>query len=210
VRSDPIRDAARAVRAGELIVLPTDTVYGLGGRPDVREATARVFEAKRRPRGLELPVLCPTQIQAHDIASFDDRADALARGCWPGALTLVLRRTDASRGWELGGDPETVGVRIPSHPLATAVLALTGPMAVTSANLSGDPPLNTCDELLATFQDRVAVYLCADEPLQGRASTVLDLAHGPARVLRDGDIDRATISRMMPSGSPLLDSRPSS
>jgi L-threonylcarbamoyladenylate synthase len=210
VRSDPIRDAADAVRGGALIVLPSDTVYGIGSRPDDPAATARVFEAKQRSRDLELPVLCATEAQARRIASFDARADALAHACWPGGLTLVLARARASRGWELGGDPETVGLRVPSHPLARAVLSITGPMAVTSANRSGSPPVGTCDELVATFGDQVAVYLCAPEPLTGVASTVLDLAHGPASIIRYGSVERATIRGTLPPGIPLLDSRPSS
>jgi L-threonylcarbamoyladenylate synthase len=209
VKSDPIRDAAAAVRAGRLIVVPTDTVYGLASRPDDPAATARIFEAKSRPRDLELPVLCADEAQARDVASFDPRADALAHSCWPGRLTLVLPRTDSTRGWDLGGDPETVGVRVPSHPLVLAILTLTGPLAVTSANRSGQPPGEACDDLVAVFGELVDMYLCADDPLRGSPSTVVDLAHGIATVIRDGAIDRDQIRRLLPPGDSLLDSRPS-
>ena len=208
-RRDPVAEAADATRAGRLIVLPTDTVYGLGTRPDDPVATARLFEAKARPHGLELPILAATAAEARTLARFDARADRLAGACWPGALTVVLPRTEASGGWELGGDPATVGVRVPHHPLALAVLAATGPLAVTSANRSGAPPARTCDELQAAFGDAVEVYLCQDEPLEGLASSVVDLAHGPARLLRAGSVASEVIERFLPGEGPLLDSRPS-
>ena len=208
-RRDPVAEAADAARAGRLIVLPTDTVYGIGTRPDDPVATARLFEAKARPRGLELPILAATAAEARTLARFDARADRVAGACWPGALTLVLPRTEASAGWELGGDPATVGVRVPHHPLALAVLAATGPLAVTSANRSGAPPARTCDELQAAFGDAVDVYLCQDEPLEGLASSVVDLAHGPARLLRAGSVASEVIERLLPGEGPLLDSRPS-
>lgn len=186
--SDPVREAVRAAMSGRPIVIPTDTVYGLGTRPDDPAATARLFEAKGRPHELELPVLAPGVAAARAIAAFDDRAEALALRFWAGPLTLVLPRTPASAGWDLGGDPETIGVRVPHHPLALAVLARTGPLAVTSANRSGRPTPSTCEELHAVFGDAVAVYLCEDAPLAGRPSTVVDLAHGRLRVLRRGGV----------------------
>lgn len=184
--NDPIEDAAAAALAGDLIVMPTDTVYGIGTRPDDPAATARLFEAKGRPRHLELPVLVPSAAAARYVAAFDERAEVLIGRLWPGPLTLVLPRTDASRPWELGGDPATIGLRMPHHPLALAVLSRTGPLAVSSANRSGGPTPEECDGLERTFGDVVAVYLCQDEPLAGRPSTVLDLSHGEPRILRAG------------------------
>ncbi len=204
-----IEDAAEALRGGELVVLPTDTVYGLAARPDDPVATARIFDAKRRPRGLSLPILVPSLEAARAVARFDDRADRVASALWPGALTLILPRTEATRAWELGADADSIGVRVPRHPLALALLELTGPLAVTSANLSGEPPARTCDELHAAFGDQVAVYLCRDDESQGVASTVLDLAHGDARLLRSGALDADEIAQLMGPGVPLLDSPPS-
>jgi L-threonylcarbamoyladenylate synthase len=126
-------------------------------------------------------------------------------GSWPGALTVVLRRTRGAAGWDLGGDPATVGVRVPRHPLALALLSETGPLAVTSANRSGEPPATTCDELHVIFADRVAVYLCEERALEGSASTVVDLAHGPATILRAGTVPAAAIAELL-GGEPLLDS----
>lgn len=173
-------------------MLPTDTVYGIGTRPNDPRATARLFDAKGRPRDLELPVLVPSTAAARDIAVFDERAEALALRFWAGPLTIVLRRTEASRAWELGGDPGTIGVRMPHHPMALAVLALTGPLAVTSANRSGEPTPSTCEGVVGVFGDLVEMYLCADEPLEGSPSTVVDLSQGEPRIVRRGTIDPET------------------
>jgi L-threonylcarbamoyladenylate synthase len=206
---DPLRDAAAAARRGELIVFPTDTMYGIGTRPEDPTSTAKVFEAKRRARDLELPVLVASVADARAVAGFDQRAERLAGALWPGPLTLVLPRGAEAAEWDLGGDPATVGVRIPHHPLALALLATTGPLAVTSANLSGRPPAGTCEELHALFGEAVAVYLCQEAPLDGIASTVLDLAHGRARIIRDGSVSRDALVELLPGESSLLDSRPS-
>lgn len=192
-----VEEAAAAAHHGALIVLPTDTVYGIGTRPDDPEATARLFVAKERPPDLTLPVLVAAPGDARHLAVFDARADRLADALWPGPLTLVLPRTSDSAPWNLGGDPATIGVRVPAHPLALAVLAAAGPLAVTSANRSGEPPARTCDELVATFGDLVRVYLCEEAPLEGEASTVVDLAHGEPRVLRAGGVEPATLSQLL-------------
>lgn len=186
---DAIEQAAAAAHAGRLIVIPTDTVYGIGTRPDDPAATARLFQAKGRPRAMELPVLVPSTAAARRIAVFDERAEMLAIRFWAGPLTIVLSRTEVSRPWDLGGDPATIGVRMPHHPLALAVLARTGPLAVSSANRSGQPTPSTCEELQAVFGDVVDVYLCASEALDGTASTVVDLSRGPPEVIREGAID---------------------
>jgi L-threonylcarbamoyladenylate synthase len=195
VTGSVVEEAVAAARRGGLVVLPTDTVYGVGTRPDDPEATARLFAAKERPVGLTLPVLAASLDDARRVGVFDRRAEALAEGCWPGAVTLVL-----------GGDRATVGVRIPAHLLALEVLRATGPLAVTSANRSGEPPATTCEQLLAVFGDQVDVYLCEERPLQGVASTVLDLAHGEPRLLRRGDADPGRLAGLMGWEGPLLDS----
>lgn len=186
--SDPVGDAVAALRRGGLVVLPTDTVHGIAARPDDPDATSRLFAAKARPRDLELPVLVADLATAERIAEVDDRARTLAARHWPGPLTLVLPRRAASAAWDLGGDPTTVGIRVPRHPLALAVLAVAGPLAVTSANRSGEPTPADCDAIAAVFGDAVDVYLCDAGPLGGLPSTVLDLAHGAPRVLREGGI----------------------
>ena len=189
----PVDEAIAAIRRGSLVVIPTDTVYGLGTRPDDPAATARIFEVKGRPRDLTLPVLVPDEQHARGIASFDERAERLVAAFWPGSLTIVLPRTIGSASWDLGGDPGTVGVRVPGHRLARSVLAGSGPMAVTSANRSGEPPCTTGEQLVAAFGDTVAIYLCDEVPLDGVASTVVDLAHGELKVLRQGSLQAERI-----------------
>lgn len=191
--SDPVGEAAAAALAGRLIVFPTDTVYGIGTRPDDPAATAALFEAKGRPRDLSIAVLVPSVASAREVAAFDARAEALAALFWPGPLTLVRPRTGASRGWGLGGDARTIGVRVPHHPLALAVLAITGPLAVSSANRTGEPTPSDCDGLARAFGARVAVYLCQDQPLEGAASTVVELTDGELRILRTGSIGEAEL-----------------
>jgi L-threonylcarbamoyladenylate synthase len=191
----PVDEAIAASRGGQLIAFPTDTVYGIGARPDDPAATDRLFAAKHRPRGLTLPVLVGSHAEARAIARFDRRADRVAHACWPGALTLVLPRTARSRGWALGGDRGSIGVRVPDHPLVRALLEA-GPLATSSANRSGEPPAATCDELLEVFGDAVQVYLCQAERLVGVASTVVSLLGPQAEILRAGDLDADLIQRL--------------
>jgi L-threonylcarbamoyladenylate synthase len=191
--TDQALDAAqRTVEAGGLVVMPTDTVYGVAGRPDVRAATDRIFDAKRRPRDLTLPVLVPDRAAAESVATFDDRARALAERFWPGGLTLVLSRAPAAAGWDLGHEAATVGVRIPAHDVPLAVLERTGPLAVTSANRSGDPTSPDCVGVQAALGEAVAVYLCAG-PCAGKPSTVVDLTGAEPLIRRDGAVDAARI-----------------
>ena len=168
--SDPVADAVAALRAGSLVVFPTDTVYGIAAHPGRPGATERLFAAKGRPRDLELPVLAPDLAGARAVADLDPRGERLAVRFWPGALTLVAPRASGSAGWDLGGDPTTVGVRVPRHPLALAVLAVTGPLAVTSANRSGEPTPADGEDVVAVFGEAVDVYL-------DRKSTRLNSSH---------------------------------
>ena len=192
---DPLGDAVTAARRGELVVFPTDTVYGVAARPDDPAATARVFEAKHRPSDLTLPILVASIEDARAVARLDDRAERLAAALWPGALTIVVARTPRSLDWDLGGDPGSIGIRIPDHRLARALL-VAGPLATTSANRSGEAPATTCEELHEVFGDVVAVYLCDEQPLIGHASTVVSLVGPAPAILRAGDIDPAMVERL--------------
>jgi L-threonylcarbamoyladenylate synthase len=192
---DPVAQAIAATRRGELVVFPTDTVYGIAAAPDDAAATQRLFDAKRRPHDLTLPVLVGSLADARDVGILDDRAERLAAALWPGPLTLVVPRTPRSRPWQLGGDAASVGIRIPDHRLARAVLAA-GPLATTSANRSGVPPATTCAELHAAFGDDVALYLCDEEPLVGRASTVVSLLGPEPVIVRVGDVDADVVARL--------------
>jgi L-threonylcarbamoyladenylate synthase len=189
----PIEEAARAALDGKLVVVPTDTVYGIGTRPDDPDATARLVEAKRRPEHLELPVLVASLEAAERIGVIDDRARALTRELWPGALTVVIPRRKESSRWALGGNERTIGVRMPGHPVALALLRRAGALAVTSANISGQPTPTTCEALHSVFGATVEIYLCEKEALTGRASTVVDVSGTVITILREGEIPASIV-----------------
>jgi L-threonylcarbamoyladenylate synthase len=182
-----VRDAAAALDRGELAVIPTDTVYGLAARPDLRGATAKVFEVKQRPRDLTLPVLVASVAEAGAVSLMDARARALAGRYWPGPLTIVLPRANRARAWDLGEERDTVGIRLPGHPLALSLLRVTGPLAVTSANPSGRPTPPGCEGVRDALGEAVAVYLCAGR-CDGDPSTVIDLSGAEARITRSGAV----------------------
>ena len=183
--------ATGALAEGRLVVLPTETVYGIACRPDDPSATARVFAAKRRPVGLNLPVLVPSTEMGWEVAVPDERAARLARAFWPGPLTMVLPRTGRSREWELGRERDSVAVRVPDLGLALALLAMAGPLATTSANFSGRPPISDPDGLATTFGNSVEVLLVVAssiDPPRERPSTVVDLTGDTMRILREGSV----------------------
>lgn len=189
--------AAEALARGELVVLPTETVYGLAARPDLPEATARVFEAKRRPRVLSLPVLAADATTAWTVARRTPIADALAAAFWPGPLTLVLPRADTARSWQLGEEAESVAVRVPDHRLSQALLHRAGPLATTSANPSGEEPLATTEDLVEAFAGHATVFLVlarGAQPPTGRASTVVDARGDEVAVLRRGALDEGAVA----------------
>jgi L-threonylcarbamoyladenylate synthase len=186
---DPALDlAAEALSLGELVVVPTDTVYGVAARPDLPGATERLFEAKQRPWHLTLPVLVAGTGDARRIAWMDVAADKLAARFWPGALTMVLPRTEVSMPWELGEARDTVGVRVPANEMVMELLARTGPLAVTSANRSGDPTPSDCAGVRVVLGDAVSVYLCTGVLDSDLPSTVVDLTGPEHQVLREGVI----------------------
>ena len=195
-----VERAADAALRGELVVIPTDTVYGIGSRPDDDAATDRIFEAKQRPRDLELPVLAPSLESADEVGRIEGAARLLAERFWPGPLTLVVGRRSSSRSWQLGGNPETIGLRVPNDQTALAVLVRTGPLAVTSANRSGEPTPATCEEVVEVFGDLVSVTLCADAELSGAASTVVDCTNVPPVVLRQGGVSVAEVEATFSNG----------
>jgi L-threonylcarbamoyladenylate synthase len=199
--------ASEALADGLLVVIPTETVYGIACRPDLPEATERLFKAKRRTHDLSLPVLSPSGDTAWEVAEPNEAAAALARAFWPGPLTLVLPRSDRSKPWSLGGSSDTIAVRVPNHPLCLELMNRTGqtrnethfesgPIAATSANLSGQAPLSTRTELVEAFGDGVAVYLMLGPgapPPGGAASTVVDLTSESPRLLREGPLSEDAI-----------------
>jgi L-threonylcarbamoyladenylate synthase len=191
--------AAEAIDSGLLVVMPTETVYGILCKPDDPQATRRLFEAKHRPTGLNLPVLASTTDVAWEIGEPADVGRRLAQAFWPGPLTMVLGRTERSSPWWLGDRSDSIGVRVPDHPLSLELLVRSGPLAATSANLSGQPTSDDAAELVRTFSEAVAVLVVlapGATPGSGSASTVVDLTSGPMRLLREGAIGAAQVLRV--------------
>jgi len=201
--SDPaaLRRAAEALAAGEVVALPTDTVYGLAADPTNRDAVAALFELKGRPDRVPLPILVDGVDQAQSVAVFGDDADALAERFWPGPLTMVL---DLAAGVVLhlggtgtGGDDleagssGNVGVRCPDHKMLRALCTASGPLAVSSANRHGEPPCTSAVQVLSTFDrssDKSLPLVIDGGRCDGVVSTVLDLSGTEPRCLRHGAV----------------------
>lgn len=198
------RAARQALGRGELVVLPTDTVYGVAADAFTPEAVDRLLEAKGRGRQSPPPVLiADTATLSALAAEVFEPVRALAEAFWPGALTIVLS-ANPGLSWDLGETGGTVALRIPSHPLTLELLRETGPLAVSSANSTGEPPAKSIAQAQAMLGDSVAVYLDAGESEgDGTASTIIDATAltdegGVLRVLRDGGISREAIAEVLP------------
>jgi L-threonylcarbamoyladenylate synthase len=180
--------ATSSVGRGELVVLPTDTVYGLGTDAFNADAVAALLEAKGRGRDMPVPVLVGSPRTLDGIATdLSDDARKLVEGFWPGGLTLVAW-VSPSLQWDLGDTGGTVAVRMPLHPVALELLAATGPMAVSSANRSGSPPATTADEAIEQLGESVSIYLDGGPSGTAVPSTIVDVTGSTVRVLREGDI----------------------
>ncbi len=180
--------AVAALLAGELVVFPTDTVYGIAAVATDAAAAAALFAAKLRPSHVALPVMVAETQQVQIIAQPTPRFWDLARRFWPGPLTLVLPKTPVLPDVVTAG-LSTVGVRIPDHAVALALLrAVAAPLAVTSANLSGQAPAIDASAALQQLRGRVACIIDDGPAPGGQPSTVLDLSQSPAVILRPGPI----------------------
>ncbi len=198
-RTTGARLAADAVQRGEVVVLPTDTVYGVGADAFDPGAVARVLAAKGRGRDMPPPVLVPHARTLDGLATqVPDDARELIAAFWPGPLTLVCRAQPSLR-WDLGDTGGTVALRMPLHRVALAVLELTGPLAVTSANRTGRPPATTCDEAVEQLGEAVSVYLDAGPSPAGLASTIVDVTGALPRVLRLGALSLERLRAVVPS-----------
>jgi len=189
-----IKQAAEALTAGDIVGVPTDTVYGLAADPFHTGASDRLFALKRRPRSVELPVLVASEEEALTLTiAVPAAARRLMASYWPGALTLVLpRRPDLNA--DLGDDDATVGLRCPGHPVPLALCNAVGPLATTSANRHGDQPATTASELASAFGAGVALILDAGV-CNRTASTVVDCTGQEPRLLREGQLPWAELAK---------------
>ncbi len=175
--------ALTALAHGLLIGLPTDTVYGIAADPGQEAAVRLLYAVKGREENKPIPILAASLVDARRFGLVPDEAAAH----WPGALTVVVPRTPQAPHWV--GDPvrDTVAIRVPAHPLALELLTRSGPLAVTSANKSGEPAARDDTAARAALGDAVALYLPGEAP-GGRESTVVDLTGFRAVVLRAGPV----------------------
>ncbi len=182
-------DLARdAVRRGELVVLPTDTVYGLGTDAFSPDAVRGLLTAKGRGRDMPVPVLVGSPRTLDGIATgLSAAARDLVEAFWPGGLTMVAA-VQPSLQWDLGETGGTVAVRMPLHPVALELLRATGPMAVSSANRSGQPPATTCDDAVEQLGESVSVYLDGGPSGDPVPSTIVDVTGEVPRLLRLGAV----------------------
>lgn len=197
-RVDAIKTAARSVQSGELVVLPTDTVYGLGADAFDAAAVADLLRVKGRGPDVPVPVLVGSWSTIDGLVSVvDARTRDLIEAFWPGGLTLVVRHAP-SLTWNLGEAKGTVAVRMPLHPVAIELLEQTGPMAVSSANRHGRPPAQTGEDAREQLGDDVAVYLEDGPAATGVASTIVDVTGGRPRILRVGAVDADDLREVVP------------
>ena len=197
-RERGIETAANAARRGDLVVLPTDTVYGLGCDAFSPAGVARLLAAKGRGRDMPVPVLVGSPDTVEGLAyGLSKAARDLVEAFWPGALTVVVRH-QPSLAWDLGDAHGTVALRMPLHPVAIELLTVVGPMAVSSANRSGSAPATTYAEAEAQLGDSVAVYLDAGTSGEAVPSTIVDVSGPVPRLLRLGAVDLDALRSVCP------------
>ena len=205
-REAAISAATMAVQRGELVVIPTDTVYGIAADAFDAAAVADLLEAKNRGRDMPPPVLVSAATTVDALATdLPGYARALIEEFWPGPLTLVCRQQPSLR-WDLGETRGTVAVRMPDHEVALAVLERTGPLAVSSANLTGRPAALDADAAEEMLGEEVSVIVDAGPVTGGEASTIIDVTGDQGRVLRRGALGLEQLNAVLePLGATLTD-----
>lgn len=196
-REAGIASAISALKGGRLVVMPTDTVYGIGADAFDSDAVAALLSAKGRGRDMPVPVLVGSWHTIQGLVySVPQTARELIRAFWPGALSLVVHQAPSLQ-WDLGDANGTVMLRMPLHPVAIELLREVGPMAVSSANISGRPAANTAAEARDQLGDLVEVYLEGGPAQQQAASTIVDLTGPHPRVLREGPVTIEAIAGVL-------------
>jgi len=179
--------AARAIKRGEIVGVPTDTVYGLAADPFDESALERLYDVKGRGSGKPIAILVASLEQGLLLGAMSDRALELADKHWPGAVTLVVPRLDTAPQWLGDTARRTIALRCPDHPVTLELLQTTGPLAVTSANASDGDPAGSADEAKVIFGEDILTYL-PGEAGGGSPSTLVDLTRPTEMVLRSGPI----------------------
>src|ERR1700742_333149 len=196
-RARGITSAAGALKGGRLIVMPTDTVYGIAADAFDSTAVAALLSAKERGRDMPVGVLVGSWHTIEGLVyTMPDGARELIRAFWPGALSLVVAQAPSLQ-WDLGDARGTVMLRMPLHPVAIELLREVGPMAVSSANVSGRPAAVNADEARSQLGDLVDVYLDAGPSEQQAASTIVDLPGATPRLRRAGPVSVERIAEVL-------------
>jgi L-threonylcarbamoyladenylate synthase len=205
-RAAAIEAASLAVQRGELVVLPTDTVYGIGADAFDPAAVRGLLLAKGRGREMPPPVLVSAATTLDALAvRVPGYARALVEAFWPGPLTLVCHQ-QSSLQWDLGDTRGTVAVRMPDHDVAREILERTGPLAVSSANKTGRPAATDADQAEEMLGDDVAVIVDDGRSPGGEASTIVDVTGPQGRLLRRGALGMWTLNSVLePLGAALTD-----
>ncbi|GAB2661759.1 L-threonylcarbamoyladenylate synthase [Prescottella soli] len=189
--------AKNALKAGRLVVLPTDTVYGLGADAFDGDAVASLLRAKGRGRDMPVPVLVGSWTTIDGLVySVRPQARELIKAFWPGGLSVVVQQAP-SLAWDLGDSRGTVMLRMPLHPVALELLREVGPMAVSSANISGRPAATTVDEARDQLGGAASVYLDGGPATHAVASTIVDLTADEPRILREGAVATAAVAEVL-------------
>jgi L-threonylcarbamoyladenylate synthase len=188
-------EAIAALERGEIVALPTDTVYGIAVSPKLPDGLQRLFAAKARPPDRSIARLVADREQAMSLAVFGAAAAALADAFWPGGLTLVLPCGDRAR--ELVGGAPTIGLRVPAHAAPRALARAVGALPTTSANRSGQPEAGNAQEIVDQLGDAVGLVLDAGPATGGPPSSVVDVTGASVRILRSGAVREEEIDRAL-------------
>jgi L-threonylcarbamoyladenylate synthase len=196
-RTRGIASAVGTLKAGRLVVMPTDTVYGIGADAFDSAAVSSLLAAKGRGRDMPVGVLVGSWHTIEGLVyAMPDGARDLIRAFWPGALSLVVTQAPSLQ-WDLGDARGTVMLRMPLHPVAIELLREVGPMAVSSANVSGQPAAVDAGEARRQLGDLVEIYLDAGRSEQQAASTIVDLTGPSPRILRPGPVSSERIAEVL-------------
>jgi tRNA threonylcarbamoyl adenosine modification protein (Sua5/YciO/YrdC/YwlC family) len=189
--------ALAAVKGGRLIVMPTDTVYGIGADAFDNDAVAALLATKHRGPDYPTPVVVGSWDTVTGLVrDADARMKALVEAFWPGGLTIVTHQAP-SLPWNLGDTRGTVALRMPLHPVAIELLQQTGPMALSSANVHGQPSALSAAQAREQLGDSVSVYLDGGPATIGTSSTIIDLSGHRPRILRQGAIEAARVAEVL-------------
>lgn len=196
-RAAGLSAARTALQSGELVVMPTDTLYGLGCDAFDSAAVDALLRAKGRGRDMPVPVLIGSWATIDGLVSVvTAQMRDLTRAFWPGALSLVVAQAP-SLAWDLGDAHGTVMLRMPLHPVALELLRAHGPMAVSSANVSGRPPAATMADARTQLGAAVSVYLDGGPSTHAVASTIVDVSAGTPRILREGAVAAEQVAEVL-------------